>query len=186
VKAGWTSRIIVAGDQAAFQSERWNMQVVLVMFTSEGQRRSFSLPKSTTIIGRREDCDVRIPLGEVSRKHCRLTADGDELRVEDMGSSNGTFLNGVRVQEAAIQPGDSLQIGPIAFAVQINGVPADDEIQPPTPADDASDTRAGAAMPAAPGDAADAAMGALGEPEDSAAGQPLNLDDLDIDADKKE
>ncbi len=154
------------------------MQVVLVMFTSEGERRSFSLPKSVTIIGRREDCDVRIPLGEVSRKHCRLTVDGDELRVEDMGSSNGTFLNGVRIQESTVQPGDSLQVGSIAFAVQINGVPADDEIQPAAPADSRSDTRAGA-VSAAP---ADAALAGLEEPGDSAAGQPLNLDDLDLDS----
>jgi predicted component of type VI protein secretion system len=163
------------------------MQVSLVMFTSDGQRRSFALPKSATIIGRREDCDVRIPLGEVSRKHCRLIADGEGLRVEDMGSSNGTFLNGVRVQEAAVQPGDSLQIGPVAFTVQIDGVPADDQIQPPAPADASSDTRGGAAVPppavAGPGDeAADAALAAFDEPEDSAGGEPVNLDDLDLGA----
>lgn len=109
------------------------MQVVLVLFTAQGERRSFSLPRSTTVIGRKEDCDVRIPLSEVSRKHCRLMADDEVLRVEDLGSSNGTFLNGMRVQEAIVQPGDSLQIGPIVFIVQIDGVPADDEIQPVTP-----------------------------------------------------
>ena len=109
------------------------MQVVLVMFTAQGERRSFSLPRSMTVIGRKEDCDVRIPLSDVSRKHCRLMAEDEVLRVEDMGSSNGTFLNGMRVQEAIVQPGDSLQIGPIVFIVQIDGVPADDEIQPVTP-----------------------------------------------------
>jgi predicted component of type VI protein secretion system len=167
------------------------MQVVLVMFTSDGQRRSFALPKNATVIGRREDCDVRIPLGEVSRKHCRLSAGEDELRIEDMGSSNGTFLNGVRIQEATIQPGDSLQIGPIAFTVQIDGVPADDQIQPAAPADSSSDTRGGTPSPAAAaaataaggaGEVADAALAGFAEPEDSGAGQPLNLDDLDLDA----
>jgi pSer/pThr/pTyr-binding forkhead associated (FHA) protein len=106
------------------------MQVVLVMFTAQGERRSFSLPRSITVIGRKEDCDIRIPLSEVSRRHCRLLADEEVLRVEDMGSSNGTFLNGMRVQEAVVQPGDSLQVGPIVFIVQIDGVPADEEIQP--------------------------------------------------------
>src|SRR5262245_14722719 len=61
------------------------MQVVLVMFRPEGDRRSFSITRDVTVIGRREDCDFRIPLGEISRKHCRLLKDGDSLRVEDLG-----------------------------------------------------------------------------------------------------
>lgn len=106
------------------------MQVVLVMFQAGGERRSFSLPRSVTTIGRREDCDLRIPLGEVSRKHCRIITEGESLRLEDLGSSNGTFLNGVRVQEAVIQAGDTIQVGPLAFVVQIDGYPADEQIQP--------------------------------------------------------
>ena len=105
------------------------MQVVLVMFKSDGERRSFSLPRDITIIGRREDCDLRIPLGEVSRKHCRLIKDGDILKLEDLGSSNGSFHNGIRVQESTVQAGDTVQIGPVVFVVQIEGVPADDDIQ---------------------------------------------------------
>jgi pSer/pThr/pTyr-binding forkhead associated (FHA) protein len=107
------------------------MQVVLVMFRSDGERRSFSLSHDMTVVGRREDCDLRIPLGDISRKHCRLVKEGDSLRIEDMGSSNGTFVNGRRIQEAILNPGDNLQIGPITFVVQIDGVPADEHIQPP-------------------------------------------------------
>jgi pSer/pThr/pTyr-binding forkhead associated (FHA) protein len=110
------------------------MQVVLVMFRADGERRSFSLPRTITVIGRREDCDLRIPLGDVSRKHCRFIADNDVLRVEDLGSSNGTFHNGVRIQEAVVSPGDSVQVGPVMFVVQIDGVPGDEEIQPPVAA----------------------------------------------------
>ena len=73
-----------------------------------------------------------IPLGEISRKHCRVIRDGDELRLEDLGSSNGTFHNGRRVQEAVLEAGDTIQIGPVSFVVQIDGVPSDDEIQPNT------------------------------------------------------
>ncbi|MGA2498322.1 MAG: FHA domain-containing protein [Tepidisphaeraceae bacterium] len=105
------------------------IQVVLVMFRSDGERRSFSLPRTITVVGRREDCDLRIPLAEVSRKHCRIINENDTLRVEDLGSSNGTFVNGERAQEAAINAGDTLAIGPVTFVVQVNGVPADDEIQ---------------------------------------------------------
>jgi predicted component of type VI protein secretion system len=107
------------------------MQLVLVMFRAEGERRSFSIPRDVTIVGRREDCDLRIPVGEVSRKHCRFIKEGDTVRVEDMGSSNGTYHNGQRIAGSAIvQPGDSIEVGPVIFVVQIDGVPADDELTP--------------------------------------------------------
>src|SRR5438067_10720682 len=104
------------------------MQAVLVMFRQDGERRSFSITRDLTVIGRREDCDFRIPLGEISRKHCRLIKDGDLLRIEDLGSSNGTYHNGNRVREAEIQPGDTVEVGSVAFVVQIDGVPTDEEL----------------------------------------------------------
>jgi predicted component of type VI protein secretion system len=106
------------------------MQAILVMFRSTGERRSFSVTREVTVIGRREDCDLIIPLGEVSRKHCRLVKDGDLLKVEDLGSANGTYLNGLRVQESLLAPGDTVQVGPVVFVLQIDGVPADDELRP--------------------------------------------------------
>src|SRR3954467_13082098 len=108
------------------------MDVVLVMFRGDGDRRSFSIARDVTIIGRREDCDFRIPLGEISRKHCRITKDGEVLRVEDLGSSNGTYHNGTRIQTAELTPGDTLQVGSVAFVVQIDGQPTEDEMQPVT------------------------------------------------------
>jgi pSer/pThr/pTyr-binding forkhead associated (FHA) protein len=114
------------------------MQVVLVMFRGEGERRSFSIVRDVTVIGRREDCDFRIPLSEISRKHARLIKDGDTLRAEDLGSSNGTYVNGVRVQEAELAPGDTLKVGSVVFVVQIDGVPAETDLQPaPTASDSA-------------------------------------------------
>ncbi len=106
------------------------MQVVLVMFREDGQRRSFSVVRDMTVIGRREDCDLRIPLHDVSRKHCRLIRDGEALRVEDLGSSNGTFRNGTRVQQSELSAGDTLQVGPVVFVLQVDGFPADEDLQP--------------------------------------------------------
>jgi pyruvate/2-oxoglutarate dehydrogenase complex dihydrolipoamide acyltransferase (E2) component len=131
------------------------MQAVLVMFRSDGERRSFSIARDMTVVGRREDCDLRIPLGEVSRKHCRLVRDGDTLKIEDLGSSNGTFLNGRRVQEALLSPGDSIQVGPVVFVLQIDGTPADDELSPVT-MDAAAAGGAGSGMAGAAEDDADA------------------------------
>jgi predicted component of type VI protein secretion system len=102
------------------------------MFRADGERRSFSIVRDMTVVGRREDCDLRIPLGEVSRKHCRIIKDGDSIRLEDLGSSNGTYHNGQRCREATLGPGDTLQIGPVTFMVQVDGVPADEDMQPAT------------------------------------------------------
>ena len=123
------------------------------MFRSDGEKRSFSIARDMTVIGRREDCDLRIPLGEVSRKHCRLVRDGDTLKLEDLGSSNGTFLNGQRVQEALLSPGDTIQVGPVVFALQIDGEPPEDDLRP------VSAATAGAAEEAMP----------LGEEDEEAA-----------------
>ncbi len=106
------------------------MQVVLVMFRSDGEQRSFSVTRDVTVIGRREDCDLRIPLSEVSRKHCRFIKDGDSIRIEDLGSSNGSYHNGQRVQEAMLSPGDTIQIGPVVFCIQIDGYPVEEEMAP--------------------------------------------------------
>ena len=94
------------------------MQVVLVMFRGEGERRSFSITRDVTVVGRREDCDFRIPLGEISRKHCRIIKDDETLKVEDLGSSNGTFVNEQRISEPCyLKPGDILRVGPFRFLV---------------------------------------------------------------------
>lgn len=106
------------------------MQAVLVMFRSDGEKRSFSISREMTVIGRRQDCDLMIPLGEISRKHCRIIREGDTLRLEDLGSSNGTFHNGRRIQEIILSPGDTIQVGPVTFVIQIDGVPSDDEVAP--------------------------------------------------------
>src|ERR1700722_18220699 len=107
-----------------------SMKVVLFMFRPDGERRNFPIVRDMTVVGRREDCDLRIPLGDVSRKHCRFIKEPEAFRVEDLGSSNGTFHNGQRVQEATLGAGDTVQIGPVTFLVQIDGKPADEELQP--------------------------------------------------------
>ena len=84
------------------------MQAVLVMFRNDGERRSFSLSREMMVIGRRQDCDLMIPLGEISRKHCRIIRDGDSLRLEDLGSSNGTYV----APAAGPLPDKAIAVGP--------------------------------------------------------------------------
>ncbi len=162
------------------------MQVVLVMFRSDGERRSFSIVRDVTVIGRREDSDLRIPLGDVSRKHCRLIKSDDTLKVEDLGSSNGTHVNGQRVQEADLNPGDMVQVGPVTFVVQIDGVPADDQLQPAAAPDDTAVVPGEALAAEAAGEEIDGGAGASEDPvalgADDLAAVLANDDSLDGEA----
>ena len=101
------------------------MDVNLVLFKKNGSQKSFALPSSLTVVGRRHDCDLCIPLMDVSRRHCQLDQNSEALEVRDLGSRNGTFLNGRRVDgETPVNAGDYLQIGPLVFQLQIDGKPA--------------------------------------------------------------
>ncbi len=104
------------------------MQVTLVMFKSDGNRRDFPLEGERTIIGRKSTCDLRIPLASVSRQHCEVVHCKGELLVRDLGSSNGTYHNSTRVQEASLVAGDELVVGPVVFVVVVDGQPA--QIEP--------------------------------------------------------
>ncbi len=99
------------------------MNVNLVLLKKNGSHKFFSLPSSVTVVGRRHNCDLCIPLTSVSRRHCQLNYDDGILKIRDLGSRNGTYLNGKRIKEAAIQAGNSIKIGPLTFVLQIDGQP---------------------------------------------------------------
>ena len=104
------------------------MNAKLVMFRESGDKLEFDLSKPRTIIGRKKDCQIRIPLSEVSRNHLALEIKGGRLLVVDLGSANGTYVNNQRVSEQELAAGDHLIIGPVVFTVQINGQP--EQVQP--------------------------------------------------------
>jgi len=114
------------------------MNINLCLLKKDGTRKLFPLPCPVTTIGRRKDCDLCIPLASVSRRHCELYIDKGCLMVRDLGSRNGTFLNGGRVDEVAINAGDALQIGEVSFVVQIDGVPSNLKTHVPRLASQAS------------------------------------------------
>jgi len=101
------------------------MDVNLVLFKKDGTNKSFRLPSTVTVIGRRQESDLCIPLMVVSRRHCELNLEKDRLKLRDLGSRNGTYVNGQRVDQAEVNPGDKIQIGPVTFAVQIDNQPAE-------------------------------------------------------------
>jgi pSer/pThr/pTyr-binding forkhead associated (FHA) protein len=107
------------------------MDVRLVMFKENGQRKEFAVEDGRMLLGRLEKCDLRIPIAEVSRRHAEIRVMGNAVFVKDLNTANGTYLNNQRIAEnsdVVLNPGDHLVVGPVVFTIQINGDPS--EVRP--------------------------------------------------------
>ena len=76
---------------------------------------SIPLLKKTLVVGRRESADVVLRFPTISGSHCELVVEEGIWVVRDLNSSNGTKVNGVRVNEQHVKPGDTLVICQICF-----------------------------------------------------------------------
>ena len=85
-----------------------------------GPLRGMSVPilAGSVIVGRRRSCEIVLPSGKVSRLHCLLMPHRDVLYVQDLNSTNGTFVNGKRIERGDLQPGDTLTIAEHSFALE--------------------------------------------------------------------
>ncbi len=79
------------------------------------------LPGAIKTVGRAPRADFVVDAPLVSRLHCRLTLQADGLLVEDLESTNGTFVNGTRVTKSVMRSGDALRVGRMEFAVRQAG-----------------------------------------------------------------
>lgn len=101
------------------------MDVTLVVKKGSNETKVIRLRSEETVIGRQNGCELRIPSAAVSRRHCRLTFSDDVLSAEDLGSANGTLVNGERIDGIhVLRPGDSLEVGPVVFVVKYQLTPA--------------------------------------------------------------
>jgi len=137
------------------------MDANLVLLENGTSPKVFPLPSDVTVIGRRRNCDLHIALDSVSRRHCQLSREGDQLTIKDLGSRNGTFLNGKQVASSPLNAGDVIKIGPLVFTLQVDGVP--------------EDIMAGDAVASSPRDPIEA------DPDAKADSPPDRDDELDLD-----
>jgi pSer/pThr/pTyr-binding forkhead associated (FHA) protein len=76
------------------------------------------LGSSPLVVGRHPGCDAWLRSRRVSRRHCCLVRAGGEVFVRDLGSTNGTWINGHRVNEGRLRPGDELAVAGLRFRVE--------------------------------------------------------------------
>jgi pSer/pThr/pTyr-binding forkhead associated (FHA) protein len=96
------------------------LAVMLKVLSARQQGSTIPLPTGRFLIGREEDCHLRPNSELVSRHHCVFTHDEYTVRVRDLGSTNGTFVNGNRVRGTAVlSSGDRVTVGKLEFEVVI-------------------------------------------------------------------
>jgi pSer/pThr/pTyr-binding forkhead associated (FHA) protein len=99
--------------------EQSTMTVRLIVESGSSKTKVIPLRSPQTVVGRHKACGIRIPSASVSRRHCVLRYQNDCLTVEDLGSANGTYLNGQRIsRKEIVRPRDRLEIGPLVLVAQ--------------------------------------------------------------------
>ncbi len=89
----------------------------VVLVSETGKRLRVSNP--ATVIGRSPECDLVVKASDVSKRHCRILVSANQVAVEDLGSSNGTFVNGKQIDHAPLHDGDDLDLGGHIFKIMV-------------------------------------------------------------------
>jgi adenylate cyclase len=80
----------------------------------------YPLKPGVTVIGRAAGCDVVLNDNSVSRAHARVVVTGDQCTVEDVGSRNGTYVNGLPIKSTALNDGDVIAIGHVMATIEVS------------------------------------------------------------------
>jgi pSer/pThr/pTyr-binding forkhead associated (FHA) protein len=91
------------------------MRPLLLVAAADG--KSYPLDKDFIVIGRQDLCDVHVDHKSVSKQHCVLLRKGEKLWLRDLGSTNGSHVNGRRVRRAPLRVKDVLGVAGFAFKV---------------------------------------------------------------------
>ena len=104
----------------------------LVILSSGMAGRSLELKVDRTTIGRVDDNMFPIAEASVSSHHCEILLRGSDVVIHDLNSTNGTFINGEKITESVLKPGQTLRLGQVELRLEAEGATA--ASAPPSPA----------------------------------------------------
>ena len=99
--------------------------ILIEVTLPNGKRRQESLDKESVMIGKAPGNDVVLDADGISRYHARLVVEAGELTLEDVGSTNGTFVNGAKVTKTTLNRGDKVTLGAVLLQAMYENVSAD-------------------------------------------------------------
>jgi pSer/pThr/pTyr-binding forkhead associated (FHA) protein len=122
------------------QKEKRRMDVKLKVLTGKNSGKVISVPVKRFLIGRADGCHLRPKSDAISRNHCAILVNDDEVVVRDLNSRNGTFLNGDAVDgDHVLVTGDVLKVGKIEFELIVKAKKKKKKENKPEPAKVKSD-----------------------------------------------
>ena len=107
-----TTRVILRGKFA--EAVPFAERAYLEVLGEDGKNQIIELGNlggSEATIGRGPHCDIRLAVDSVSRKHARIALRNEEYHIEDMNSTNGVYVNGVRVVKCVLRDNDQIEMG---------------------------------------------------------------------------
>jgi len=102
-------------DRTKFYEEP---EATLKVIKADNLEGEFTIGEGETILGREDDADIVIDDSRVSRQHCSIKLENDVFVLSDLGSSNGTFVNGLKTDTKTLENGDKIQVGSAVFEFQ--------------------------------------------------------------------
>lgn len=94
------------------------MEVSLKIVDGPSKGKVFTLNKDEIIIGRSKECTIKIPAKSVSKRHCRIWQEGDRLFIADLNSTNGTLVNGMKLErDMPLKSGDRIKLPVLEFEI---------------------------------------------------------------------
>ncbi|MCR6486198.1 DUF3662 and FHA domain-containing protein [Amycolatopsis sp. OK19-0408] len=115
-----------AGDpygqqQGGYAQPAPGRQLAASLQLDDGSNRTYSLKQGGNVVGRGQDADFRLPDTGVSRRHLEITWDGQSATLADIGSTNGTTVNGTPVQTWQLADGDVIRVGHSSLVFRTQG-----------------------------------------------------------------
>ncbi|MGK3199928.1 DUF3662 and FHA domain-containing protein [Amycolatopsis sp. MEPSY49] len=109
------------GQQGGYAPPAPGRQLAASLQLDDGSNRTYSLKQGGNVVGRGQDADFRLPDTGVSRRHLEITWDGQSATLADIGSTNGTTVNGTPVQTWQLADGDVIRVGHSSLVFRTQG-----------------------------------------------------------------